>query len=201
MDSINIPHYYKLYIAWIIYFDFNWSNVTPFVWIQLTLEFHISFFSSSQSNGKSKFVGLHIIEFISVLEKSNLVILSQVITNQRCIIILMGCNISLILAYIGELRNLFVVLILNTIFPGELSRSGGIWNKCCVIIYAAIFITLDCEERLEDMMRLRETSLCHHASHKVIYSRERTQLSEPMLYFTYLFFFYACTHSIRTSKC
>lgn len=38
-------------------------------------------------------------------------------------------------------------------------------------------------------MRLRETSLCHHASHKVIYSRERTQLSEPILYFTYLFFF------------
>lgn len=156
-----------------------------------------SFFSSSQSNGKSKFAGLHIIEFVSVLEKSNLIILLQIITNQRCII--MRCNISLILIYIGRITKLICIIDFEYDLFGRIVEKRRIWNERCVIIYAAIFITLDCEERLENIM-LRETSLCHHASHKVIYSRERTQLGEPMLYFIYLFF-YACTHSIRTSKC
>lgn len=183
-----------------VYFDFNWSNVTPFVWIQLTLKFHSSLFSSSQSNGKSILAGLHIIEFVFVLKKSHLIILTLVqrITTQRCIIIAMRCNISLILGNIGRNTKLICNIDFEYNLSGRNVEKRRIWNERCVIIYA-IFITLDCEERFEDIMRLRETSLCHYASHKVIYSRERTQLGEPMLYFFY--FLYTCTHSMRTSKC
>lgn len=132
MDSINnIPHCYKLYIAWIIYFNFNWSNVTPFVWIQLTLEFHISLFlSSSQSNGKlAGLYNLYIIKFISILKKSNLILYCYKWLQIKDVIFFKYWY-----TYIGGLWNWFVQMILNTnIFPGDLSRSGEIWNERCVI--------------------------------------------------------------------